>query len=145
MYDGSPKFPPRGLPDSSNMEIDETSIKITECEDIDSPYFSDQIISRKWPTPWYWQLLVLIVRTFRQSRHIILSKLNLLETILLTVIVSLIWFQIPDDVESIDDRLGYVSMKVIPQMFMFSVMQYFFAVIFWSFHPLVVAAMSCEY
>ena len=33
---------------------------------------------RKWPTHWYWQFLVLLVRTSRQSQHVILSKLNLL-------------------------------------------------------------------
>ena len=69
----------------------------------------DLVRSRKWPTPWYWQLVVLIVRTFRQSRHVILSKLNLIETVLLSVICSLIWFQIPDDEASINDRNGYVS------------------------------------
>jgi hypothetical protein len=65
---------------------------------------------RKWPTSWSWQLLVLIVRTFRQSRHVILSKLNLIQTILLAIITALIWFQVPEDERGINDRLGYVSM-----------------------------------
>lgn len=65
--------------------------------------------SRKWPTSWFWQLLVLTVRTFRQSRHVILSKLNFTQTIVLAVIVSVIWFQVPDDERSVNDRHGYVS------------------------------------
>ena len=65
--------------------------------------------SRKWPTAWWWQLLVLIVRTFRQSRHVIISKLNCVQAILLSVVVSLVWFQVPDDTSSINDRYGYVS------------------------------------
>ena len=64
---------------------------------------------RKWPTRWYWQFLVLLVRTFRQSRHIILSKLNLVQTILLTIVSCIVWFQLPNSEDNISDRLGYVS------------------------------------
>ena len=67
---------------------------------------------RKWPTRWYWQFLVLLVRTFRQSRHIILSKLNLLQTVILTIVASVIWFQLPNHEDSIADRYGYVSGKI---------------------------------
>ena len=63
---------------------------------------------RKWPTRWYWQFLVLLVRTFRQSRHVILSKLNILQTVLLTAVASIVWFQLPNQEESIPDRYGYV-------------------------------------
>ena len=66
-------------------------------------------INRKWQTSWYWQFLVLTVRTFRQSRHILLSKLNFIQTILLAIVVSLLWFQMPVDEESISDRYGFVS------------------------------------
>lgn len=65
--------------------------------------------TRKWPTSWYWQFLVLLVRTFRQSRHVILSKLNLTQTLLLTIVSSFIWFQLPHHEDSIADRYGYVS------------------------------------
>lgn len=65
---------------------------------------------RKWPTRWYWQFLVLLVRTFRQSRHVILSKLNLIQTIILTTVASIIWFQLPKHEDSISDRYGYVSL-----------------------------------
>lgn len=82
--------------------------------------------SRKWPTSWFWQLLVLTVRTFRQSRHVILSKLNFTQTIVLAVIVSVIWFQVPDDERSVNDRHGY----------------FFFVSIFWAFQPLIVATLS---
>lgn len=63
---------------------------------------------RKWPTRWYWQFLVLLVRTFRQSRHVILSKLNILQTVLLTAVASIVWFQLPNEEDSIPDRYGYV-------------------------------------
>lgn len=64
---------------------------------------------RKWPTSWYWQFLVLLVRTFRQSRHVILSKLNLIQTFILTAVASIIWFRLPKHEDSISDRYGYVS------------------------------------
>ena len=68
--------------------------------------------ARKWPTRWYWQFLVLLVRTFRQSRHVILSKFNLVQTVLLTIVSSFIWFQLPNIEDSISDRYGYVSARL---------------------------------
>lgn len=109
-YKSSPQFPPRRLSVNSNTTTG-LSRKESSSALIAAPPTAHSKDSRKWPTPWHWQILVLIVRTFRQSRHIILSKLNLLQTILLSGVVSLVWFQIPDDVESIADRLGYVSVN----------------------------------
>ena len=70
-------------------------------------------LGRKWPTRWYWQFLVLTVRTFRRARRTILSLLRLIQTIFLAVICSLLWFQIPFEENHIYDRLGYVSYVVI--------------------------------
>ena len=46
----------------------------------------------KWPTSWLWQIGGLSVRTFRQSRHVILSKMSLVQIIAI-FIAYLIWFQ----------------------------------------------------
>lgn len=64
---------------------------------------------RKWPVPWHWQFMVLTIRTFRQSRHILLSKYNIIQALCLSVLVSLVWFQVPRVEESISDRYGVVS------------------------------------
>ncbi len=64
---------------------------------------------RKWATRWYWQFLVLIVRTFRESRHNLLSFLNVVQAVLLAVVVALVWFQVPKIERSISDGYGYVS------------------------------------
>ena len=69
-------------------------------------------VHRKWPTAWYWQFGVLTVRTFRHSRHIILSKLNILQTFLMAILAALLWFQMPLDEANIGDREGYVSLGV---------------------------------
>ena len=93
-------------------DIDDISEKIADEDsygvETKSPSSKRWTKYRKWPTPWYWQLLVLTVRAFRQSRYIILSKLNWVQTLLLAIVVSLVWFQIPKDEESISDRLGFV-------------------------------------
>ena len=65
--------------------------------------------ARKWPTRWYWQFLVLTVRTFHQSRHVFLSKLNLIQASLVALVCAFIWFQVPKVEESIPDRYGLVS------------------------------------
>ena len=115
-YPSSPKFPRRALP--TVAEDDKDMTLETSASDSDTPLDSKGdycdvssvgTTSRKWPTFWHWQLLVLIVRTFRQSRHVILSKLDFLQTIFIAIMVSFFWFQIPEDEESINDRRGYVS------------------------------------
>ncbi len=64
---------------------------------------------RKWATRWYWQFLVLIVRTFRQSRQEILSIINVFQAVLLAIVCALVWFQVPKVERSISDGYGYVS------------------------------------
>ena len=89
----------------SESEPSSESSSVSGRDDDNSKGFKVQ----KWPTAWYWQFLVLLVRTFRQSRHIILSKLNILQTVLLTLLASVIWFQLPDHEDSISERAGFVS------------------------------------
>ena len=103
-YPASPLFPRRGSTLSTQRIVAE------EEETKNQNYCREEpaILSRKWPTSWWWQLLVLVVRSFRQSRHVITSKLNSLQTVLLAVVVSLIWFQVPEDTSSVNDRFGYV-------------------------------------
>ena len=94
------KFPP--LPDP-------TVSPPTEEEEEERATSSFGRKERKWPVPWYWQFMVLTVRTFRQSRHILLSKYNIIQALCLSVLVSLVWFQVPRVEESISDRYGVVS------------------------------------
>ena len=104
---------------------------------------------RKWPTRWYWQFLVLLVRTFRQSRHVILSKLNLVQTVILTTVASIIWFQLPKHEDSISDRYGYVSVLRYNDNILYSHflvrLQLFFMIVYWGFQPLFIATMSCKF
>ena len=95
------KFPP--LPDPT---VSPPTDKEEEEERATSSFGRKE---RKWPVPWYWQFMVLTVRTFRQSRHILLSKYNIIQALCLSVLVSLVWFQVPRVEESISDRYGVVS------------------------------------
>ena len=114
-YPSSPKVPGKAptnlvseLPSEtylSKSEPSSESSSVSGRDDDSSKGFKVQ----KWPTAWYWQFLILLVRTFRQSQHIILSKLNILQTVLLTVLASVIWFQLPDHEDSISERAGFVS------------------------------------
>jgi hypothetical protein len=119
-YPSSPRLPGKA-PLSAINPVSElpSEISLSESEpssELSSESGGDDDISkafkmRKWPTRWYWQFLVLLVRTFRQSRHIILSKLNILQTVLLTIVASVIWFQLPNHEDSISDRTGFVSVQ----------------------------------
>ena len=110
-YPSSPRFPRRESTAQlmiTNIANGDCDVKVKDEGGAESPV--DPSLSRKWPTPWYWQLLVLTARTFRQSRHIILSKLNIIQCILIAIVISMIWFQIPEEEYSISDRRGFVSM-----------------------------------
>lgn len=80
----------------------------------------------KWPTSWIWQFCVLSLRTFRQSRHIILSKTNLIQTVAISIISALIWFQIPQTEAGISNIFGLL----------------FFFVTYWGFNPLFSALFA---
>ncbi|KAK7480392.1 hypothetical protein BaRGS_00028311 [Batillaria attramentaria] len=81
---------------------------------------------RKWPTGWVTQYVQLMFRTFRESRTRILSKLKVLESVLLCLLVSLVWFQLPRIEETLRDRMGAI----------------FFTIIHWGFTPLFDAVSS---
>ena len=112
-YVQSPRLPRKLPPLSVVNPIVELTPPITEDEEEEETASILRGRQRKWPTSWYWQLLVLTVRTFRQSRHLLLSKLNFIQAVCLAVVVSLIWFQVPREERSISDRYGVVSVTLV--------------------------------
>ena len=71
--------------------------------------YKDSDSDQKWPTGWATQYIQLTLRTFRQSRTRIMSKLKILESVVLCILVSLVWFQLPRTEETLRDRMGAVS------------------------------------
>ena len=58
---------------------------------------------------WLTQYIQLTLRTFRESKARIINKMKILESVVLAVVVSLIWFQLPRTEETLRDRMGAVS------------------------------------
>ncbi|KAK3585439.1 hypothetical protein CHS0354_020158 [Potamilus streckersoni] len=93
---------------SDTVEEDTGSIHMSLL-DLENTTFS----RRKWPTKFITQYKQLTLRTFRQSKIRIMNKFKLIETVFLTVLLSLIWFQLPRIEETLRDRMGvlfYISM-----------------------------------
>ncbi|CAB4397744.1 unnamed protein product [Rhizophagus irregularis] len=63
---------------------------------------------RRWEATFLQQFSILTERTFKQSRKIILSRVNISQTIALTIFCILIWLQIPFSETNINDRIGSI-------------------------------------
>ena len=99
--------------ESSQDDKDEVETLSTTSSTSNGQKLHNIPVDRKWATRWYWQFLVLTVRTFRQSRHNLLAPLNLVQAVLLAIVCALIWFQVPKVEASISDGYGYVSICVV--------------------------------
>eukprot|EP01138_Halocafeteria_seosinensis_P000056 gb/GECG01000057.1/.p1 GENE.gb/GECG01000057.1/~~gb/GECG01000057.1/.p1 ORF type:complete len:911 (+),score=113.81 gb/GECG01000057.1/:1-2733(+) len=76
--------------------------------------------NEKWPTSFLTQLSVLMRRSFKQGRGSTMTSYYLGQTIAITLVTSLLWWQIDDNASTISDREGFV----------------FFASVYWGFNPL---------
>ncbi|UZO17959.1 uncharacterized protein OCT59_009288 [Rhizophagus irregularis] len=75
---------------------------------------------RRWEATFLQQFSILTERTFKQNIKISLSKVNISQTIALTIFCILIWLQIPFSETNINDRIGSI----------------FFGSVVWSFYVL---------
>ncbi|ESP04687.1 hypothetical protein LOTGIDRAFT_135690 [Lottia gigantea] len=75
----------------------------------------------KWPTSFFTQFKHLTVRAFWQCKSRVFSKMKIVETVLLCVLVSLVWFQLPRTEETLRDRMGAI----------------FFLITLWGVIPLI--------
>jgi hypothetical protein len=73
----------------------------------------------KWPTGWMTQFVQLTLRTFRQSRTRIMSRLKIMESVLLCLLVSLVWWRLDRSEETLRDRMGAVSHFCLALFFVF--------------------------
>eukprot|EP00045_Choanoeca_perplexa_P009494 m.91878 g.91878 ORF g.91878 m.91878 type:complete len:599 (-) comp14922_c0_seq3:13-1809(-) len=80
----------------------------------------------QWPCTWQQQVKVLTSRNFKQSRGRMLTIGTLSQTVLMSLVVAVIWFQIPAEEQFVDDWLGY----------------YFFNMVYWCLHMLVPTAQA---
>ncbi|XP_048781230.1 uncharacterized protein LOC125683804 [Ostrea edulis] len=82
-------------------EKDSVRVSLIELDKTD-----DNTQDQKWPTGFITQYTQLTLRGFKTSKSQIFSKFKLIETVTLTIIVSLIWFQLPRTEETLRDRMG---------------------------------------
>ena len=92
-----------------SKEMEELEIEARDVVEKKADAGHKSVKEPKWPTSWLWQFGVLSVRTFRQSRHVILSKTSLVQTIAISIISSLIWFQTPLTEAGINNIFGLVT------------------------------------
>nr|XP_006818006.1 PREDICTED: ABC transporter G family member 14-like [Saccoglossus kowalevskii] len=85
---------------SQGKNIDSINIDIIPDEEVlDSK-------KKKWPTNFLEQYRILTVRCFKQAKSTILTKSNYIECIMVSIMFSLIWWQLGFEEEDIISRMG---------------------------------------
>lgn len=87
---------------------DSVHVSLMELDKADDVSSRTPLRDKKWPTGFLTQYKQLTLRTFKTSKSQMFSKFKLIETVVLTAIVSLIWFQLPRTEETLRDRMGVV-------------------------------------
>ncbi|PKK34591.1 hypothetical protein RhiirC2_859417, partial [Rhizophagus irregularis] len=64
---------------------------------------------RRWEATFSQQVSILTERTFKQSRKIILSRVNIFQTVAVTVVCIIVWLKIPFAEPNVFDRVGNVN------------------------------------
>ena len=77
---------------------------------------------RRWEATFFQQVSILTERTFKQSKKIILSKIDFFQTIALAIVGILVWLQMPFAEKNISDRVGSVSIDNVKFFFSFLVL-----------------------
>lgn len=84
-------------------------VSLMELDDVDNVAMKTSIgDKRKWPTGFFTQYTNLTIRTFRQSKTQIFNKFKVIEAVVMTILVSLIWFQLPRTEDTLRDRMGVI-------------------------------------
>ncbi|KAL2623258.1 hypothetical protein R1flu_003463 [Riccia fluitans] len=78
----------------------------------------------KWPSTWWEQFSVLIVRSMRERRHEVFSGLRICQVLAVSIICGMLWFQSTPD--QIQDQVGLL----------------FFITTFWGFYPIFTAIFT---
>ncbi|POG78571.1 P-loop containing nucleoside triphosphate hydrolase protein [Rhizophagus irregularis DAOM 181602=DAOM 197198] len=81
---------------------------------------------RRWEATFLQQVSILTERTFKQSRKIILSRVNIFQTVAVTVVCIIVWLKIPFAEPNVFDRVGNI----------------FFCSVFWSFTAMIGSVAS---
>ncbi|KAL3885010.1 hypothetical protein ACJMK2_025109 [Sinanodonta woodiana] len=91
------------------LEERDTEVQIFEHNSFDQKIVEE---TTKWPTSFSTQFHMISWRTFKVSRGRILHLYELLQSMILAVILGLVFFQIPQTIDSIRDRMGLLFITV---------------------------------
>lgn len=80
----------------------------------------------RWSTSFWVQCSTLIARNFKQQRPVILSTLNVIQTLMMSIIPGIIWWQLPKEESQIEARSGLL----------------FFIILYWAFNPILMSLTS---
>ncbi|KAK2142869.1 hypothetical protein LSH36_903g00013 [Paralvinella palmiformis] len=100
---------PSNTNDKMNDVIVVCSSSLSRKEAVDEEYSMDNSYydeTAKWQSGFITQYVTLTQRNFFQAKSRILSKLNFIQTVVLSVVSGLLWFQTPRTEESLKDRNG---------------------------------------
>lgn len=86
---------------------DNTSSIQSNMKDSNSKYLSQEQNGR-WPTSIRTQIIMLMWRAFKQSKGQILNKYDVIQSLFLGVIASVMYYQIADTPSTIRDKMGLV-------------------------------------
>ncbi|KAL3885009.1 hypothetical protein ACJMK2_025108 [Sinanodonta woodiana] len=95
--------------DAFILEERDTKVQILEHNSFDQNSVGE---TTKWSTSFSTQFRMISWRTFKVSRGRILHPYELLQSILLAVILGLVFFQIPQTIDSVRDRMGLLFITV---------------------------------
>ncbi|RXM28619.1 ABC transporter G family member 14 [Acipenser ruthenus] len=79
----------------------------------------EEVESPQWASSFWMQLRTLTARNFKQQRPQILSLINVMKTLVTSIIPGLIWFQVPREEDQVKARAGMVLSELplaIPQL-----------------------------
>ncbi|XP_043940044.1 ABC transporter G family member 9-like [Protopterus annectens] len=80
----------------------------------------------RWASSFWIQCSTLIARNFKQQRPVILSSLNVIQTLMMSIIPGVIWWQLPKQESQIEARSGLL----------------FFIILYWAFNPILMSLTS---
>ncbi|ELU06094.1 hypothetical protein CAPTEDRAFT_137191 [Capitella teleta] len=100
---------------SNNIEIDnvpalsyglEKGITLVSSDAFDIDKYT--VEGDKWPSSFWTQYTALLARAFINTKDRVLSKLTIIQTLCLAVILGMMWFNLERSEETYNDRLGVI-------------------------------------
>lgn len=101
-------------------DAEKAYFQIESGKSVDSPVREVTDSSRKWETSWWWQFYYLSMRSFTLRKNSSWTNIDLYQTIAISLIVGVLWFQLSLSESTLKERIGLI----------------FFMSIFLSFRPM---------